>query len=193
VIPDILQVSGALFASLGPTPFAEIERQIKRAKTSPDGIEQNLIVARALEHTARADEVTAVHRSFYSMTVGMLDQIRLWPDFFVIMDGKAWIPFFDTRRSNRLTAIARKFTFSLQHEHIRALDPDMSDAGLCVVQFVGTGSTRSTKIYRHADEELFGYDELERMIDETYRMWTEISHERTEEVRRRAGGSGPLF
>lgn len=192
-LPDILEVSGSLFGTLGPTPLVEIETQIRRAKTSLDGIEQNLIVARTLHQFACDNKIKAFERPFYSMTIGMLDQIRLWPDLYLVMEGRAWIPFIDTRRGNGLTEVARKFVFSLQHEHIRALDFDMRDAGLCVLQFPPEGKERVARVYRHEASALFTYEQLETMIDETYRLWMSISEERTEERRRAGVGSGSLL
>ena len=43
--------------------------------------------------------------------------------------------------------------------------------------------------------ELFGFDQLDQMVRETYDIWREVSEAREDEVRRKAagGGHGPLF
>lgn len=188
-IPDILDASGLMFESLGPTPFGEIERKIKKAKTTPDGVSQNLLVARALFSAAKSAGITARQRPFFSMSIGLVDQIRFWNDLYIVMDGRAWIPFFDARRANRLSDLGRKFVYSLQHEHIRKQDSDFAKAGLMVVQFGDDGESRLAKLIGHGDSDLYSYEQLQEMISETYRLWIEISEERSEEVRRRAGGA----
>jgi hypothetical protein len=40
--------------------------------------------------------------------------------------------------------------------------------------------------------QLFTVDQLNDMIDETYRIWIEVLQERAEDERRRAGGSNPM-
>ncbi|MDO9589262.1 MAG: hypothetical protein Q7J13_15215 [Brevundimonas sp.] len=192
-IPDILQASGSLFESLGPTPMAYVEQNIRRARMSEMGIEQNLKVARALNTLASVDGYLARQREFYSMTIGFIDQIKLWSDLALIIEGKPLAVFFDTRRGNRLSPVGRKFTFSLQHQHIRLADPDMASADLAVVQFPVSGTERYGKLFRAADMELFTYEQLEAMISETYRLWREISEERFEETKRRSGSAGGLL
>lgn len=167
-IPDILDASGTLLESLGPTPLVEIERRIKRARMSDQGIEQNLKVARALHEYALLKTLKSRQRDFYSMTLGFIDQIRLWSDLVLVKDDKPLVVFFDTRRGNRLTAIGRKFAYSLQHQHVRLTDPDMVAAGLGVFQFPANGAERSTRLFVHDGSDLFSYEQLEAMIGETY-------------------------
>ena len=40
--------------------------------------------------------------------------------------------------------------------------------------------------------ERFDVHQLNEMVDETYRIWIEVLHERADEERKRAGGSNPM-
>src|SRR5690606_13799220 len=100
------------------------------------------------------------------------------------------------RRSKKLTADARRFVFSMMHEHIRAVNPDFAEARLGIVQFGdAVGDQRPVKLSTDEGVDLFGFDQLDLMVRETYDIWREVSEAREDEVRRKAagGGHGPLF
>jgi len=112
------------------------------------------------------------------------------------LEGAPLVIFIDPRRGKRLTAEARRFVFSMMHEHIRVANPDFTAARLGVVQF-GDAADDQRPVTLSTDEgvELFGFDQLDQMVRETYDIWREVSEAREDEVRRKAagGGHGPLF
>jgi hypothetical protein len=62
---------------------------------------------------------------------------------------------------------------------------------LFVVQF-GKAADCERTVRLFEERELFGFDELNEMIDETYRIWIEVLKERSEEARRKSTGTTPL-
>ena len=105
------------------------------------------------------------------------------------------VPFIDPRHSRGLTRAARRFVFSMMHEHIRTGDPDYERVHLAIFQFGATeDGVRSPILHTDKNVKLIALTELEAMISATYALWQEICQERELEVRRRAGGSrGPLL
>ena len=79
------------------------------------------------------------------------------------------------------------------NERIRVPDPDFVNAGLLVVQFGKKGEgQRFVRLHEAVDSDLFGFDELNEMIDETYRLWIQVLKERADGARGRPTGSTPL-
>lgn len=104
------------------------------------------------------------------------------------------IPFLDPRRVKRLTVQGRRFVFSVMHERIRAADPDFADVSLAVVQFaLSAKGPREPAIFLDQGVELFTFDELDRMVRETYELWVEVCEERTAATRRRGAAGGGLL
>jgi hypothetical protein len=81
----------------------------------------------------------------------------------------------------------------MMNQRIRVADPDFSESRLIVVQFgKGDNTQRVVREFESVDESFFSFDELNQMIDETYRLWIEVLGMRAEEVRRKPTGSTPL-
>ncbi len=112
------------------------------------------------------------------------------------LEGAPLVIFIDPRRGKGLTAAARRFVFSMMHEHIRVANPDFAAARLGIVQFgEAVEDQRPVKLSTDEGVELFDFDQLDRMVRETYDIRREVSEAREDEVCRKAagGGHGPLF
>jgi hypothetical protein len=110
-----------------------------------------------------------------------------------VLEERPCFIFADPRISNPLTREGRKFALSLMHERIRVPDPDFTEARLVVAQFgKGEGGARTIRLFDAAEVELFDVDQLNEMIDETYRIWIEVLRERVDEDRKKASGSNPM-
>jgi len=113
----------------------------------------------------------------------------------MLIGGRPLIPFFDPRRSRHLTALGRRFTFSMMHQAIRIADPDLAEVRLGIFQFEALDDgSRSVRLRTDEEIGLYDFDELDGMIRETYSIWGEVLAEREAETRRRGSGSrGPLL
>ena len=79
------------------------------------------------------------------------------------------------------------------HHRARVLDPDLADAELAVFAFpVVTGpdgvERRKLRAYFAGADPLFSYEQLDRMVIETYEIWQQVLAERQDKVRRASGG-----
>jgi hypothetical protein len=101
---------------------------------------------------------------------GKLSHIYWW-NFYTILEGRACFAFVDPRISYPLTKIGMKFVLSLMNERIRVPDPDFADARLLVMQFSKSDDgKRKIRLHDFDDSDSSSFDQLNSMIDETYRL-----------------------
>lgn len=80
----------------------------------------------------------------------------------------------------------------MMHQRLRVDDPDFSEVGLYIVSFGrGSGSERTINMHSVTETDLYSYDELNAMIDTTYRLWIEEIAGRQAKARRASGGPTP--
>ncbi len=192
-IGDLLNLNSEL---LGPQPVTHWEI-IKRiiAKASRDDLEQtcNIAVAKAIYDFAIETRAVSFKKDTARWNVGFGQSVVYWSNLYTVIDGRPHFIFFDQRLSNCLQPIGRRFVFSMMHQRLRVDDPDFSTAELCIMQFRrGDLGQRVMKPYYAQYETLYSRDELNLMIDETYRLWMDICAERERETRSKAVGQNPM-
>jgi hypothetical protein len=145
-----------------------------------------------LHDFARNEDVRSYRKQIAPWPVGYGQSVTYWWNLYTVIDEEPCFIFVDPRVSHPLTRVARKFVLSMMNERIRVPDPDFAAARLRVVQFTRLDSGK--RVIRLFDEhhDLFTFDELNAMIEETYRLWIEILAERSEELRSAATGATPL-
>ncbi|MBR0752611.1 hypothetical protein JQ604_10485 [Bradyrhizobium jicamae] len=192
-VPDILNTQYDLLPPSSPTPWAQVHSRVLHESRSTVEFENNLAVSAALYAHAQQQSCFSRHRPFGTVSTSIADPLRYWLDLVVTFQDRSFIPFFDPRRGKRLTARGRRFVFSMMHENIRVRDPDYAGLDLRIFQFSSAkDQPRELRIFSSEGEELYTFDELNEMIQETYDMWSEILFERTAK-RRASGGAGPLI
>lgn len=193
---DIFNVQPDMFAVADPTAWAVLERLIRAKATSDDECNANLLVAKGLHEFARSNALRSRSQAFFPLSLSIGEKVEYWLPMVTALDAVPLVIFIDPRRGKRLTAEARRFVFSMMHEHIRVANPDFATARLGIVQFGDAADDqRPVKLSTDEGVELLGFDQLDQMVRETYDIWREVSEAREDEVRRRAagGGHGPLF
>lgn len=192
---DIFNVKPDLFAATDPTAWPVLERLIRAKATSDEERDANLLVAKGLYEFATANALRSRSHNFFSLSLSVGEKVEYWLPMVTALDGAPLVVFIDPRRGKRLTADARRFVFSMMHEHIRAASPDFAEARLGVLQFGDVvEDQRPVKFWTDAGIALYSFDELDQMVRETYDIWREVSEARESETRRKsAGGYGPLF
>jgi len=110
------------------------------------------------------------------VALGCAGKRSFWAPYVLKIDGKNYIPFFDPRRQNGLTAEARRFVFSINHTHIRLLNPTgWGDVGFVIFQFENSRKGAREAIPHFDNGIKFWTDtEIGGMIDEIYRILDEI-------------------
>jgi hypothetical protein len=194
-IHDVINVTPDLFGPAEPTSWGRVEQLIWRRSKSEDEFKSNRAVAQSLHAYSIAEGVRARRQEIRALPLSLDLRVEYWWPFVMLIDGRPLIPFFDPRRSRRLTVIGRRFVFSMMHQAIRVADPDLAEVRLGIFQFEsGDDDARMLKLHTDDGVQLYEFDELDEMIRETYAIWAEVLGEREAEVRRRGSGTrGPLI
>lgn len=193
---DIFNVQPDMFASADPTAWPVLEGLIRTKATSDDECSANLLVAKGLHDFARSNALRSRSQAFFPLSLSVGEKVEYWLPMVTALEGAPLVIFIDPRRGKGLTAEARRFVFSMMHEHIRVANPDFSAARLGIVQFGDAAEDqRPVKLSTDEGVGLFGFDQLDQMVRESYDIWRQVSEAREDEVRRKAagGGHGPLF
>jgi hypothetical protein len=178
------------FLPAGPrVPFPKIAEIIRAESHTAEECEANLRVAEGLYYHALSDHLLARKHDFFPLPLGSGAKVVFWHPFILTVQDRPVVPFFDPRRSStQLTLLARRFVFSVMHEHIRMSDPDFAQVRLGIFQFtVPEKGPRWPRLYTDDGVALFKFDELEAMVRETYEIWTEVYTRRTERERKQSG------
>lgn len=193
---DIFNVKPDLFAAADPTAWPVLERLIRARATSDEEREANLLVAKGLHTFAQANALRSRSHGFFPLSLSVGEKVDYWLPMVTALDDAPLVLFIDPRRGKRLTAEARRFAFSMMHEHIRVADRDFAGSCLGIIQFGdAVEDQRPVKLWTDQGIDLYGFDQLDRMVSETYTIWRDVSEAREADVRRKAagGGHGPLF
>jgi hypothetical protein len=187
-LSDILNIEAGVF-ELPRVPWDRVAEAIARQSRSEDEEQANLQTAEGLYRFAEARDLRGRKQDFLPLAVGVGYSVSYWHSVVLIEDGHPLVPFFDPRRSRRLTPDARRFVFSMMHERIRVADPDFAGVRLGIFQFSrANDGPRRPQLYTDEDVVPFSFDELDEMVRETYTVWQEVSEEREEEARHTASG-----
>jgi hypothetical protein len=187
-LSDILDVEAGMF-ELGRVPWHRVAETIARRSCSDEEEKANLQAAEGLYRFAQARRLRGRKHDFLPLPLGVGHRVVYWHSLVLIDGGLPFVPFFDPRRARGLTPEARRFVFSMMHERIRVADPDFADVRLGIFQFARVDEgPREPRFYSDEKVALFGFDELDKMVRETYDLWREVCEERDKENRRKAGG-----
>lgn len=192
---DIFNVQPDMFGPVAPTDWSVVEAQLRRKCRSDDELKANLAVACGLHQFVADTKMLGRAQEFFPLAMGAGQKVSYWLPMVLSHEGRAVVPFIDPRRSRSLTREARRFTFSMMHERIRAADPDYEAVRFAIFQFGDINEDRRAPIL-HTDDgvTLFSLGELETMVSATYALWHEVCEERETEERRKATGTrGPLI
>jgi hypothetical protein len=190
---DILNLQFEIFDEAPYTPWLKIVDAIERQAVSEVEATFNLGVAKALYDFGVERKIRSYRKPITAWPVGYGQSVSYWWNLYTVFDDRPSFMFVDPRISNSLTRLGIKFAFSLMHERIRAQDPDFLDARLIIAQFgKGKNKERNVRIFDANDFELFSVDDLNSMIDETFRLWIAVLEERMEEAKKKPTGTTPM-
>lgn len=194
-VSDILGARTELLGDTPPVSMDRILRQVKAACTKGESQEvSNLEVAKVLYEYAREHGWSSVNVRMGELSLGVGGSVRYWSDVVTNSVGGLFIPFFDHRLAGGINnSAARQIVFSMQNVGVRERNPDLMDARLAVIRFVGVRGERYLTIDFHKEEELLSYEELNSRVQLVYETWARVSEERATVIRRTGtGGSNPF-
>lgn len=194
--PDTFNAQLELFGGAEPTSLDQIRRRIiALSRRGDEEATANLEVTECSHKYAVDNNVRAKRYDISPYNLGSAFGIKysFWLPLVLFADDRLMIPFIDPRRTRGLSAIGRRFAFSMAHHRARVLYPDLADAELAIFTFpvvtdASEGGCRRLRTYVAGDSSLFSYEELDQMVAETYRIWEQVLAERRDEARRTGGG-----
>jgi|SRR6185312_2217970 len=190
---DILNLQPEMFGGGDYTPWANIESAIRKVAKSDSEEKFNLAVAKSLYNYGVGNEIRSYAKPITPWPVGYGQSVAYWWNLYTVLADQSCFVFADPRLSNPLTKLGRRFTFSMMHQRIRVPDPDFFESRLLITQFTkGLNGARDIRLFDAAEIELYTVDQLNEMIDETYKIWLEVLRERVEDEHKKAAGSTPM-
>lgn len=204
---DIMNVQPPMFETLGivkPTAFSVIKKELIRRCKAGTELETNVECARLLHKHYTGLEVVSRAQDFGSFPLGLDRGVRYWVRAFYGRDGRPVLTFIDPRGGSlRLTRAGREVVFSAMHAGVRERNADFGDAILEIIQLPyvekpetrdDEKSERTVRVYSVEGDVRYTFEELDRMLTATLRLWDEVCEAAVTDTRKRAsGGPGPLF
>lgn len=192
--PEILNIQVGPLAPVVRAPWATIASKISRESRGADERLANVGVGKALYDLATARNISGRRHDIFPLNVGVSEKISYWLPAVIALDDRPVVPFIDPRRERKwLTNAARRFVFSVMRERF-IVDPDLDGIRPCIVQFDTSDDGMRTPILQFSDGiEMFEFNRLDAMVQETYAIWNEILEERDQATRRGTGTTGPLL
>lgn len=192
-ILSICNVATPLFGPKERLSWPELALWIESGLKKEDARVANLAVAKALYDFAVEHNISGRVQDFFPMAIGTSSKVKYWSSAVLSVDGEPTIIHADPRKRSSLSPEARRFAMSVMHERIRVLEPDYADVRLAVIQFAVDVQARNAVLHTDAGLDLFSFDDLDRMVRQTYELWWQVQHEREDEAKRSTGTWGPLF
>ena len=192
---DIFNVQPEMFGLVAPTAWTIVEDRLRGKCRSGDELKANVAVARGLHEFATTSNMLGRAQDFFQLSMGTGQRVSYWLPMVLAHEGRPLVAFIDPRRSRGLTRAARRFVFSMMHQHIRVADPDYESVRLAIFQFGDpTDNLRPPVLHTDDNIDLLPIAELEAMVGSTYALWQDVCQEREMETRRQASGTrGPLI
>ena len=183
MLPGLLRLATPMFGAPPEMPFEWWANAIRRVAKTQAEADANIRVAAGVY----ASRWRGREQHFPAMRTSIGHQLVYWAPAVLNINDRPVIPFFNPRKK-AMPAHAFRFVYSLMHEQIRVADPDFAEAALCINHFSSPkeGPRVLNTVYDDGIS-LFGFDELQRMVAETYDIWAEVLAGRVADARRRGG------
>lgn len=178
---DIFNVGSALFGPGVTVSVSVIEQILLKTCGSDRMRKHNLAVARSLYGYCVRENIHGIAHKFGYMHMGRAaGDVCYWLPMILTIRGQATVVFIDPRRpQSQLSSDGQRFVLSMMHEHIRKPDPDFAQVQLAVIQFDDGGGVAGAPILHTANGvTLYSHNELQDMVDATYKLWGQLHAER---------------
>lgn len=181
-LPDIVNRQPGALPSRR-TAWPQIEDDLARLSRNSNEERMNKTASKAIFKYCTENSVDARELEGFPLSFSIGVKLRCWsPALFLYKDRMA-VPFFDMRRTYRLTREGRRFMFSVMHIALRENNPDYQKVEHEILHLTDT-SDRAVRLISEKGMRLFSYDELEVMVRDTYQLWHSVLDERRDAAQR---------
>ncbi len=175
-LPDIVNRHPGAFESKRAS-WSQIECDLVRMSKSDHEERMNKTAARSIYDYCVSHGVEARELDGFPLSFGIGVKLRCWSPALFIYSDRITIPFFDMRRTYRLSRQGIRFMFSVMHIALRENNPDYEQVQSEILR-LRDETERSIRVISDREMHLFSYDELEVMVTDTYRLWHQVLEER---------------
>lgn len=152
----------------------------------------NKLRAEAIIEFRRTFVQSAIEYPFRAHRITIDNSVSLTHSLAVESGGKGYIPYYDLRKSGKLTERARDFVFSMNFHLIVDALAEFREFGLIVLNYwEESANVKGLTPYFFTGRPRYSYEELTDMIARTHELWVEVQEERHH--REAARDAGPLF
>lgn len=184
VLLDVINAQPRLPFPAATTSWDQIEARLRRSSPTDEGFTANKEVTALLFDLVEREGFTASQLDICRMPVGVGETVAYWINAVLVRGDEIILPFFDHRRAKGLTALGRRFVFSMMREHLAARQPDLV-ARLAIFQFPQEGDARAIKfLLDDPNIDQLNYEQLDAAVTETYAIWREVLEEQLDEARK---------
>lgn len=167
-------------------PLTEVIREISKSARAGDERDANTALARLIYESLRSEGFAALAENFQRLSLGLGLTLGYCADAIFTRADETCVIAFNLRRTPFSEAAVR-WVFSVMHEQSRALNADLTNARLAIVQFPQPkGSDRHATVRFGDGVPLYTYDELAVLAAQTQRLWVE-AQEMAAALKRRSG------
>jgi hypothetical protein len=172
--------------SVSPPTLNEILTAVAARSRRGKERESCLELAELFHGLVQREQFLAIPRGFGPLHLGVGSSVDYCADVVLGGQGRRPIIVGVNYRRRPYTAAGLRFAFSAMHEQSRALDRDLHQARLAMVQFPQPPKKRPRYAsMTFADGlELLEYRQLAQMAAETSKLWNELQEVAAEEARR---------
>lgn len=175
-LPDIVNRHPGAFASKRAS-WSQVESDLIRMSKSDHEERMNKTAARSIYDYCVSHDVEARELDGFPLSFGIGVKLRCWSPALFVYSDRITIPFFDMRRTYRLTRKGIRFMFSVMHIALRENNPDYAEVQSEILRLKDEAE-RNIRVISDRGMRLFSYDELETMVTDTNRLWGQVLEER---------------
>jgi hypothetical protein len=191
---EILALHGvrlSLFPEAGVDDGSAIRAFVSSMRRSQDKL-PNKLRAEAIIEFRRSFVQNAVEYPFRVHRITIDNAISLTHSLAIESRGQGFIPYYDLRKSGKLTERARDFVFAMNFHLILDALSEFRQFGLIVLNYwEESANLKGLTPYVFNGRPRYTYEELTDMIARTHELWLEVLEERMH--REAQDDAGPLF
>lgn len=191
-LAPLLGAAAPLFPGTGLSREQKLNGLTKSIKDIAE-LKANLLRAEAILDFVDERDSSAAPQELRSHRISIDYEVKLSHDLLIEIGGKRLVPFFDLRKSGRLTSRGRDFVFAMNFHMIIDADVDYTDYGLVIFDYwEHKDGSKGLTPYFFDGQPSYSFEQLTDMIATTHRIWLEVLESR----KKRSGGeddAGPLF
>ncbi|MEQ9663418.1 MAG: hypothetical protein RLN87_12835 [Parasphingopyxis sp.] len=180
-LPDIVNRHPGMFPAKR-APWRVVRDNVLKKCSSDTERRMNRRAAKAIYDYCQSENVSARELDGYPLSLSIGLKLMCWSPALFVYDDRISVPFFDMRRTYKLTRDANTFMFSVMHHALRVNNPDYRAVKFEILR-LRDSKTRDVFPIMEGSRNLFSYEEIEAMVRVTHTLWLQIIEDRDAEAR----------